>query len=401
MKVLAAEFIQAQPIHPLRKKFFQYGREQVFPTLFQRDRDVHFDRQIWRELGRQGLFNPYQSFRDQYESFLGFAEGSMDLPLFASVVAHGAIATELLATFGSEHQKAVYLPKMISGEFIAGVCNSEESAGTDLKGIRSSFKDNGAGKILVNVSKRGNTNVTDADVVFASAWDTTNPEKPTLAVLALERGHVIQDSHNEKLMGFKTGMTGSLKTVESLELNSIESMIGDSKAGFKILKHIFNIERFFTGVAFAGILNGLIPFALEHIQGRKSFGKPLSEFQYVQEKVIAIYSKQHRLLETMNNIMSSKADLTRGDLKNYTKELALLKMVATEDALRASQQFFEVFGYTSYQLDHLAQKLVRDLMAFKMLGGTKEQQKIVLFQELLAGYEAVTGGNVVTMKKAS
>ncbi len=375
---------------PPEERFYRFARQYVFPSLLERDREGRFDREIWKALGSLGLFNPEMRLEDQIQAFIGLARGGLDIPLCLSAIAHGAVAVELLRKFGNEAQKARFLRDMVEGNTIAAVCNAEEKAGTDVKGIESKLVlDTEAPEsemYQLDLNKRGATNLSYADVVFASVWRKRDLGEPSLEVVVLDGKTLVQESHVDKLVGFKTGITGSARTAETIPIRKEDCQLGPDLNGYKVLKHCFNIERLFIPAILTGVLEGLLQQAVTFVEERKTFGKAISEYQYVQEKVIAIFAKKERMLALIQRIVGSRDGLSKSELAPHSKTLALLKMSAVEDSVAAATQFYELFGYQAYKLDHLAQKTIRDVLALKMLGGTKEQQKIILFQELMKEY---------------
>jgi len=372
---------------PPAERFFQWAKKHARPTLLERDQECRFDRRLWESLGALGLFQPDQDLRTQLECFIGLGAGSMDIPFALSAIAHGAVAVELLARFGSEAQRARFLPDMVAGTTIAAVCNAEASGGTDVKAIGSRLELSDDGRYRLHLNKRGATNLSFADVIFASAWRPAKPDEkkpdPSLEVVLVSARELSQESHVAQLAGFRTGLTGSVRTMQPLSVRLSDVLLGGERVGFQVLKHCFNIERIFIPAILIGILDGMLAEATELITSRQSFGKPLTEYQYVQEKIITIYAARERTGALIDSILNSAEKMTKADLAEHGKLLSLLKMTAVEEAFAAATAFYELSGYVGYRLDHLAQKILRDLLGLKMLGGTKEQQKIILFQELM------------------
>lgn len=366
---------------------YQWGKDLLRSDLLERDQQVSFSRDKWIALAKTGFFrlslnDTQQSdslcVKKEIDAFKELARGSLDLPFCLSGIAH-SICIKLLSKYGSVSQKQKYLENMLDGTFVAAVANSEESGGTDIRSLTSSLSviDDSEGKL--KVEKRGASNISNANLVFASAWKVYPNTKPTLEVFLLEKHQVVQSAHNERLLGFATGQTGAIKTHEDLRVTISNVQLGHDRAGFSILKTCFNLERLYIPAIICGILEESIALAFEHLEGRVSLNRPMLDFQYVQEKICRIFYVKSIIWGLIQQICSTPT----ADFSHASKELAVLKTVAIEEGLAACLSFFEAIGYQAYTRTHIASKLLRDILAFKFLGGTKEQQKMVLFQELM------------------
>ena len=137
-------------------------------------------------------------------ALLGFAEGSSDLGLSVSIVAHAGCAIPALFEFGSETLQARLVPALLSGEHLAGIANAEKHSGTDVLGLKSSARFNSNGYTL-RLRKYSITNVGDADVVLDSARMDDK-----IDVFAVLRDQINQREIKD-LSGLRTSSTGHLE----------------------------------------------------------------------------------------------------------------------------------------------------------------------------------------------
>jgi alkylation response protein AidB-like acyl-CoA dehydrogenase len=384
--------------NPLCAEFREWGLEKVRPSVLEREQRRQFDHAMWQALGGTGLFrlavSPVwggegQSASDFLSALYGLSMGSLDLPFLLSAVAH-SVALQMLATYGNEHQCARYLTEMIQGRRLSAVCNNEEVSGTDVRSMTSKCVVEGLSGLL-NVRKPLASNVSAADLLFVSAWTLDGDKKPVINIFMVEAGgsRVVQSPHTA-LSGFLTGATGGL-VIDNLPIDVAKSRVGDGPSGMQVLKYCFALERLMIPTIIAGTLHAMLELAMEHVTGRQSFGKPVSDNQYVQEKILQIHQTKETIVSFISRLMTDP-DVTRiNGFPVDDKLLSPLKTLAVEEGFRAAEHFYEIFGGRGYFSSHHSQKILRDIMAFKALGGTKEQQKIVTFNELLKEYQRSKG----------
>ncbi|MEQ1876569.1 MAG: acyl-CoA dehydrogenase family protein [Bdellovibrionia bacterium] len=356
----------------------RFVSKKLRSTLTQRDSESVFDKTALEDLGRIGLFQ--LPVAQAARAFHSLGLNSQDIPFGVSCVAQ-YIAVELLSRFGSAPQKEKYLAGLVSGRQIAAICNSEAGAGTDVRAICSQGTVTGR-TIALNIEKRGATNLSMADLLICSVWKHGAGPKPALEVMLIDAKLATQVSFNGKLAGFKTGLTGSA-SAHGLSLSLDDAQLGGDFIGFGILRHCFNLERLLISSLIAGCLESAAQEGAKHILTQQSFGKPLAEHQYVQDKIVTIFGAGRRLSTLVTALNSGEGEITPESLAKRTKDLALLKLATIDEGFAGFNAYLELCGFVGYTQNHAAQKFVRDHMALRMLGGTKEQQKILLFGEVL------------------
>ncbi|HET6347292.1 MAG TPA: acyl-CoA dehydrogenase family protein, partial [Myxococcota bacterium] len=350
-----------------------------------------FDTAAWRALGATGLFalglpvalgGRGHALRHVTAAWRGLGAGSLDLPFCTSAIAQ-SIGIDILARFGAATPQARLLPALVRGASIVAISNAEEGAGTDVRAARSRLELRAGGAGVAHVRKPGATNLPGAAVVLASAWCHGLHDKPSLEVIALAGDEVTQIDHRASLAGFRTGLTGGIHTAAAgCTLDAApERIVGGPRAGFRVMKHCFNLERLYIGALVSGVLLGARQTAMRQLRTRTSMGQPLLQHQYVQGKLIQMLAAERHLQGLIDSILRVADDAT--GLPAATHLLALLKIAIIEAAGPALRACFDLFGFIGYTDAHFAQKLVRDHMALALLGGTAEQQRLVLFAELL------------------
>jgi alkylation response protein AidB-like acyl-CoA dehydrogenase len=349
----------------------------------ERDAKMHFDPSLWAEAQSLGLSKTLQGYdlgseiRELASMLYGLALGSMDLPFCSSLAAHSVISMDLLVHFATPFQKEKYLPRMRHPDFISSICNSEDGAGTDLRKMKASAAVMESGEALVQFEKPCATNASHADLYLTSVWLESPNQRPSLGVLLLEKSEVSSWSLQEALSGFRTGLTGGVK-VQNLTIPLRERLLNFSSGSLNIFKRCFDMERLFLGVMVAGILEGVESEIKETIQAKESQGFTYNDKQYLQEKLLNVYSVRTQIGALVDGILHEQTF----DLNSFSKELSLLKILINQEAVGAVTNFYDFVGHRGFMKDHLSQKLLRDFMGLRYFGGTVELQKNNLYQEL-------------------
>jgi alkylation response protein AidB-like acyl-CoA dehydrogenase len=309
------------------------------------------------------------------------SRGSLDLPFVLSVIAHGIVGVEILSHFGTPEQKRKYLEPSAQGTRIIAVGNTEEAAGTDIRSIRSKIiADRDHGQSL-HLHKSCITNAAVSSLVIASAWNLTRPEQPRIETVLVESSLLKIECMKKDLIGFRTGDTGNLFTPDTSLSCGDEDRIGPAGSGFEVMRFCFNLERLAVGAMISGVLAGMLEDMVSYSMKRESQGKPLSDHQYVQSKINTVYEYSEILKSILERILLRTGGNAAG-LQEHSELLSLLKIKANEFMIQAAEFYYELHGHRSFGLAHTGQKLVRDSLAFKTLGGSNELQKIVLFNSL-------------------
>lgn len=410
-----------------REALYAFGQAHVRPSLLARDEEARFDRGLWLRLAGTGFFglardpayDPAHGKGPQVleaaQALAGLGHGGLDAPLGLSAAAQW-IGTCLLQAFGSPEQRTRYVEEAAAGGSILAVCNAEPEAGTRLRGMRSSLVAAESGEQRLTLHKSGASNLSAADVAIVSAWKHAPgaATEPRLEVFVLPATPpLVQESHVTELAGFRTGLTGSLRTPDAdgagagLPVCSAEAQLGPDGSGPRILRLCFHLERLLIGALLLGLVDGLVDACAQHLGEREGRDSTFTQHQYVQEKLVLLYSLARRVeglwqlaeqsirqaLATSQAAPTGPTDSStplEAALEAASPLLGVLKLTAVEDSLLAATTAYELLGYSGYQRASVAQKAHRDLLAFKMLGGTKELMKISVFRDLSARWSSAT-----------
>jgi alkylation response protein AidB-like acyl-CoA dehydrogenase/GNAT superfamily N-acetyltransferase len=383
------------------ERFRHLALAEVRPSVRRHDDEHALNRPAWGVVGAADLFRlPVRpelgglglGLRAFAAALEGLADGSGDLGFSVSAVAH-AVCALVVQEFGSPEQHRLYLPRLLSGEWVGAVANAEAQAGTNLMAITSRATAT-AGGFELTAEKQCITNVGVADLALVSARLADAPARKEVNVFLVETaGPGVEQTTLVNLEGLRTSCTGDLRVRQAPLLG--HAVLGGVGAGLGVFRSMFALERLLTGVLYLAALRACLDRAVHHAETRQQFGRPVGRNQHVQERVIRMRVGEHLLWCLLDDLFDAvERGLEVGD------RLSLVKVHGIEAALDASAGLMRLLGGRGMTREERAEKYHRDLLALSVLGGTVELHKLVVYQELarrVAAAPAPPAGLTVTV----
>ena len=318
------------------------------------------------EAGLCGLYVP-EEYGGQGLSQMGYCRVSevfaqIDPTLSVVMGVHQSIGMKGIVLFGSDEQKARFLPDLASGRKLAGFALTEPEAGSDVHGIQSRAERQSDGSWILGGEKRyiGNGSKGEVFVTFAATGDRHT-------AFLLEKG----------MEGFEVGDrfdTMGLRgnDLRRLHFNGVrippENVLGEPGDGFKIAMHVLNNGRLSLGTGSVGGAKRLLDWTIDHVKERKQFGRPLSDFELVQDKIGWMVSYLFGL-EAMAYLTCGLVD---AGVEDYSLESAICKVSGTEFLWYAANRAFQLHGGSAYMKDNPLEKVLRDIRIFPIFEGAND-----------------------------
>lgn len=299
--------------------------------------------------------------------------GRHDLGIAICLGAHQSIGFKGILLFGTDEQKAKYLPKVASGEHIAAFCLTEPSSGSDASSIRSRAVLSEDGKhYILNGSKIwiSNGGIAEVFTVFCQTPvkdAKTGETRDKISTLIVERSFGgVTSGPPEKKMGIKASNTAEV-FFEDVKV-PVENLIGEEGEGFKVAMNILNNGRFGMAAALSGTMKKTIERAIEHATTRVQFGSKLETYGLVQGKIAQMALLQY-VTESMAYLLSGNMD--QGSME-FQLEAAISKIFASEAAWEVADECIQLHGGMGFMTECGLERVLRDLRIFRIFEGSND-----------------------------
>lgn len=367
----------------LRKTVRDFAKCEIAPHVLEWDESQAFPREVIGQAAEMGLLGAI--FPEEFGGAgFGYIEYSIIIEELARVdpsvalivAAHNSLCTNHIFLVGSEEQKRKYVTKLASGEWLGCWSLTEPEAGSDAAGTRSiaTLKD---GEWILNGGKTFTTNAHHADVCVAMAVTDRSASQHGISAFILEKGMPgFTVGKKENKLGMRASDTGEV-LFSDCKLAQCQ-LLGKPGEGFVDSLRILDGGRISIAALALGLAEGAYDAALKYSKQRKQFGRFISEFQAIQDK-LAIMATDIEAARWLIYAAGSRKDAGN----RVTKESAMAKLFASEMAVRAADQALQIHGGYGFIKDYPVEKFYRDVKLCTIGEGTSEIQRLVIARQLL------------------
>ncbi len=370
-------------LQEIAKSVRDFANLHIRPNVMEWDESQTFPVEIFRKLGELGLMGVLVP--EQYGGAgLGYKEyvtaivelSKVDPSIGLSMAAHNSLCTNHILMFGNEEQKAKYLPKLATGEWIGAWGLTEPNTGSDASNMRTTAVQDGdyyiinGAKNFITHGKTGNV-----AVVVTRTGEPRTSKNSTAFII--ERGTPgFYAGKKENKLGMRASETAEL-VFDNVRVHKSQ-MLGNVGEGFYQAMKILDGGRISIAALSLGIAIGAYEAAVQYAKERQQFGQPIGKFQAIAFKLAEMATE----IEAAKLLTYQAAQLKDEGLP-VTQAAAMAKYYASETCVKVSNEAVQIFGGYGYTKDFPVEKFYRDSKLCTIGEGTTEIQKLVISRNIL------------------
>lgn len=363
--------VRALSLSNIAARAERYDRDAEFPWDNVRDLNA---------LGMNAMFIPtvYGGAPVSYAAYLACVrEVSQACAATGIVWATNFHAIKPLIEFGTEEQRQRFLPVMANGG-LASLVITEPSAGSDAAGMKTRFRPDGD-DIVIDGGKTFITNgdVADLYIVFGK-WSEIPDDKKSISVLVVEKGRAgLSVVRKEDKMGLRASSTATL-AFDGCRVPRT-NLLGVPGEGLHILLASLNHSRPSVAAHALGIARAAFTDAVTYINERRQSGKRILEFQGIQFLVADLAVELAQCEAWLWHV----ARLVDSGVKDFGVEASMLKLRASDLAMRIATEAVQLHGGYGYCKDYRVERLMRDAKITQIWEGTNQIHRQLIGRSFL------------------
>jgi butyryl-CoA dehydrogenase len=386
------DFSVPQEYLDFKAAVYQFARDRLQPRAQDLDARHAFSWENWRDMASMGLLGlPFpEAYGGSEASPLAtclameaVGAAGVDAGTTLAWGAHTILCGVPIWLLGSEAQKEKYLPKLCSGEWVGAFGLTEPGSGSDaaaMKTVAARFGDrwrlNGAKMFITNAP------IANLFIVFAATKKGAGNQGISAFIVERDTPGLTVGKDLAK-MGNRTSVTAEL-SFDNCEV-PVENLLGPQDLGFLAVgKETLEWERSCMIAPLIGGMEYMLEQATAYALERKQFGRPIGEFQAIQQKLVDM-----KIAVEGARLLVYRVAWLKQQGKRAMMEAAIAKLWATEAAIRVAYDAVQIFGGYGYIHDYPVERFYRDARLATIGAGTSEVQKMVIARELI---KQITGG---------
>jgi alkylation response protein AidB-like acyl-CoA dehydrogenase len=359
-----------------------FAGAEIDPHAAQWDRDHHFPRDLFSKLAELGLMGvcvpeEYGGAGADFLSYVLVLEelSRADAGVGVTLAVHTSATTLPILTFGSDEQKARFVPPLARGEHLGAFALTEAEAGSDAGALRTKAEPNGDGWSITG-AKQWITNGRYAGTFLLFArTDADTAGARGVSAFVLDDEHVRVTRDEEKL-GLNSSVTNDI-VVERARVGR-DRLLHEENRGFRVAMVTLDGGRIGIAAQALGIAQAAYDVAREYATERRAFGHRIADFQAIQHKLANMSME----IDAARLLVYRAAWLKQAG-RPHTEEGAKAKLFASEMARRQTAEAIQVLGGYGYTKEFPVERYYRDAKITEIYEGTSEIQRLVIARSIL------------------
>lgn len=375
-------FNLGEDINNLRQTVRRFAEKEIAPRAKEIDQTNSFPNDLWAKMGALGLHGITVS-SDDGGAGMGYlahviaieeisrASASVGL----SYGAHSNLCVNQIARWGSDEQKARFLPSLIDGSGVGSLAMSESGAGSDVVGMKLNAEKRND-RYILNGSKMWITNAPDATtlVVYAKTDMEAGSKGITAFLISRDMAGFSSGAKLDKL-----GMRGS-NTAELIFDDCevpFDNVLGEEGKGVNVLMSGLDYERVVLAAGPIGIMAAAMDIVVPYVHERKQFGEAIGSFQLMQGKLADMYTTMNACRAYVYAVAQA---CDRGEVSR--KDSAGCILYSAEKATQIALEAIQCLGGNGYINDYDTGRLLRDAKLYEIGAGTSEIRRMLIGREI-------------------
>lgn len=360
----------------------RFAKDVVEPQARAIDREERFPKDIYAQMAELGLLgvNLPQDLGGAEAGVVSYALAMMEISAACASTSLGMAVTnmcaELINGYGSDDLRKKYVPRLTSGQAVAGAfALSEPHCGSDASALRTTAKRSGD-KYILDGSKQWITSGAYAGVMVV--WARTAAEgNRGLSAFVVEGGipglHV---GRAEDKLGLRGSNTVGL-TFEQCEIPAA-NLLGKEGDGFKLAMVALDGGRIGIAAQACGVARAALQASVRYAKDRQAFGHPIGDFQAIRW-MLADTQTQLQAAE----LLCLRAASLKETKQPFTREASMAKLFCSEMSNRACDRAVQIHGGYGYIDEFPVERYLRDARVQTIYEGTSEIQRLVIAREII------------------
>ncbi|MCZ7440582.1 acyl-CoA dehydrogenase family protein [Micromonospora sp. WMMC241] len=371
----------------LRESVRDFAREVVAPVIGEHYENHTFPYEVIRQMGKMGLFGlPFAEEHggmggDYFALCLALEElARVDSSVAITLEAAVSLGAMPIYRFGTDEQKAQWLPKLLSGEALAGFGLTEPGTGSDAGGTQTrAVLDEATDEWVINGSKAFITNSgTDITaMVTVTAVTGTRPdggkELSTIIVPSGTPGFTVAPGYSK--VGWTASDTHEL-TFDDCRVPAA-NLLGERGRGFAQFLRILDEGRIAIAALAVGLAQGCVDESIKYAKERQAFGQPIGNYQAIQFKIADMEMKAHTARLAYYD---AAARMLAGE--PFKRQAAIAKLHASTVAVDNAREATQIHGGYGFMNEYPVARFWRDSKILEIGEGTSEVQRMIIARDL-------------------
>jgi alkylation response protein AidB-like acyl-CoA dehydrogenase len=360
----------------------EFARHEIEPYAAEWDREHRFPREVFAKLAELGLMGTcvpeeYGGAGGDFLSYIVVLEelSRADAGVGVTVAVHTSAATLPILVFGTEEQRARFVPPLARGEHLGAFALTEPEAGSDAGALRTRAEPEGESWRITG-AKQWITNGRFAGtfILFART-DPDTPGARGVSAFVLDAEHVRVTRDEEKL-GLNSSVTNDI-VVEGAVVGR-DRLLHEEGRGFRVAMTTLDGGRIGIAAQALGIAQAAYDVAREYAKERHAFGRPIAQFQAIQHKL----ADMSTAIDAARLLVYRAATL-KDQGEPHTEAGAKAKLFSSEMARSVTGEAIQILGGYGYTKEFPVERYYRDAKITEIYEGTSEIQRLVIARSIL------------------